>query len=164
MIQGIWQHHDAVSGTEKQKVANDYVQMTSRAYTTFHKVYDEIRKETINQEIGETPSEIIKTLWNTTHEQWGVSKALNENKKVLLHLYNPGPAGTYMVRVKLDNSIKSLNILNANNDRVSGDLICANSLNLNDCELIVNLEFKETSYSYLKLNKASDGSMKVIPL
>lgn len=40
MIQGIWQHHDAVAGTEKQKVANDYVMLTARAYTAFHKVYD----------------------------------------------------------------------------------------------------------------------------
>lgn len=44
MASGILQHHDAVAGTEKQKVANDYVMIASRAYTSLHKVYDEIRK------------------------------------------------------------------------------------------------------------------------
>ena len=115
MIQGIWQHHDAVAGTEKQKVANDYVMLTARAYTAFHKVYDEIRKELINKQIGETPGDIVKTLWNTTHEEWGVSKVLNQDKSVLVHLYNPGAAGTYQVRIKLDNSIKSLSIVNSQN-------------------------------------------------
>lgn len=40
MVQGIWQHHDAVAGTEKQKVANDYVRTTAKAETIFHNVYD----------------------------------------------------------------------------------------------------------------------------
>ena len=44
MAQGIMQHHDAVAGTEKQKVANDYVMIVSRAYSALHNVYDEIRK------------------------------------------------------------------------------------------------------------------------
>ena len=52
MASGILQHHDAVAGTSKQKVANDYVMIASRAYTALHNVYDEIRKETINREIG----------------------------------------------------------------------------------------------------------------
>lgn len=49
MAQGIMQHHDAVAGTEKQKVANDYVMIVSRAYTALHNVYDDIRKEVINR-------------------------------------------------------------------------------------------------------------------
>lgn len=165
MIQGIWQHHDAVAGTEKQKVANDYVMLTSRAYTAFHKVYDEIRKEIINKEIGETQSSFSRTLWNTTYEDWGISKTLNEGKTVLLHLYNPGPADTYMTRIKLDNSIPALSIINSDNENVQGDLICSNSANTKDCELILNLKYKEASYSYLKLKKlSSGGSMKVVSL
>lgn len=40
MAQGVLQHHDAVAGTSKQKVANDYVMITSKAYSALHKIYD----------------------------------------------------------------------------------------------------------------------------
>ena len=44
MAQGVLQHHDAVAGTAKQKVTDDYVKITSKAYTAIHQVYDDIRK------------------------------------------------------------------------------------------------------------------------
>ena len=55
MASGILQHHDAVAGTEKQKVANDYVRIASKAYSVLNSVYDEIRKELIKKQIGELP-------------------------------------------------------------------------------------------------------------
>ena len=38
-IMGVYQHHDAVSGTERQHVANNYVEKLSKAMNANNKVY-----------------------------------------------------------------------------------------------------------------------------
>ena len=39
MAMGILQHHDAVAGTAKQKVTNDYILIGSRANAVLNKFY-----------------------------------------------------------------------------------------------------------------------------
>lgn len=69
-----------------------------------------------------------------------------------------------MIRIKVDNSVTFLNIINDAGSNIAGDLICSNNANTKDCELVFNLYFNETSYSYAKLKKlTSGGSVKVIP-
>lgn len=41
---GILQHHDAVAGTEKQRVANDYVATALRSIDKFTPLYRQILK------------------------------------------------------------------------------------------------------------------------
>ncbi len=45
MAQGILQHHDGVSGTSKQKVANDYVNTAIRSLNFSQTVYSNIKIE-----------------------------------------------------------------------------------------------------------------------
>ena len=42
---GILQHHDAVSGTEKQKVADDYIATALRTINKFQPLYKKIMKD-----------------------------------------------------------------------------------------------------------------------
>lgn len=57
-----------------------------------------------------------------------------------------------------------MSITNTNGSAISGDLICSNSANAKDCDLIFNIYINETSYSYVKLKKQNaGGSVKVIP-
>ena len=41
---GILQHHDAVAGTEKQRVADDYIATGLRSILGFEKIYKQIKK------------------------------------------------------------------------------------------------------------------------
>lgn len=44
MALGILQHHDAVAGTAKQKVTEDYFYLGTKAYNYFYKLYSDIIK------------------------------------------------------------------------------------------------------------------------
>ena len=46
---GILQHHDAVAGTEKQRVADDYVATGVREMNKFNKIYKQIKKEEVKK-------------------------------------------------------------------------------------------------------------------
>lgn len=45
MSQGILQHHDGVSGTEKQKVANDYINTALRSIKLAKSIYSNVKAE-----------------------------------------------------------------------------------------------------------------------
>lgn len=129
-----------------------------------NKVYNEIRKEQIKVEIGETIDVIYtNTTWNLTGTEWGLPTVLSTNKSVLVHLYNPGPKGNYSIRLKTDE--RELNIVSSANTNIAGDLICSNVKDSKDCDLFFVVPFEETSSNYVKLVPVkSGGSAKITKL
>lgn len=59
---------------------------------------------------------------------------------------------------------KELNVVSSKNTDIEGDIICADFVDLNDCELHFPLDFEESSNSYVKLVPVKTGSAKLIPL
>jgi hypothetical protein len=123
-----------------------------------------VRKEQIKNDIGESVVELFtNTSWNSTQDDWGITRVLNNNKSVLVSLYNPGSKGTYTIRLKVDE--REFNIISSNGSTIAGDLICSNVRDVKDCDVIFNLDFEETSTNYVKLVPVkSGGSAKVVKL
>jgi hypothetical protein len=161
MALGILQHHDAVSGTAKQKVTDDYVATGLRAISAFNKLYSDIKKEEIKKETSESVSDLyINLFWNETGTVTGLTQSLNAGKTVLVSFYNPGSKGTYPVRLRVPP--KDLNVLGQDNLPIPGDVVCANLRDTSDCELLFNLAIGESSNAYVKLSASKDGSAKQV--
>ena len=147
---GVLQHHDAVSGTEKQKVNNEYIKVAVRVRNQLIEFYNNVIREQTEDITGEKPTDVYQTLWNETYVEWGISKTLEQDRNVLLQIYNPGPNGNYLIKVKVSTSRK-INLINKENAKLKGDLICGNTRNTKDCELIFNLQMEETSWEFVKI-------------
>ena len=112
MAMGILQHHDAVAGTAKQKVTDDYVATGLKSIEEFNKLYRQIKAEEINNEVGETINTedlYVNLFWNETGAVTGLNAKLTAGKTALVSLYNPGAKGTYTIRLKVPN--KELNVV-----------------------------------------------------
>jgi len=124
---GILQHHDAVSGTAKQHVTDDYIATGLRAIDNFGRLYRRIKAEEIGKETGETVSAedlYINLFWNESGSATGLSKRLSAGEKVLVSLYNPGSKGTYSIRLRVP--AKDLQVVSHKNEPIKGDVVCAN--------------------------------------
>lgn len=63
---GVSQHHDAISGTEKQYVANDYTYQLANGSDILNKQMFEVLSEQANIQIGETLDNVAECRWNLT--------------------------------------------------------------------------------------------------
>lgn len=79
-------------------------------------------------------------------------------------MYNPGPAGTYPIKIRVPNH--DLNVIGLNGTTIQGDVICPNLKDSNDCELLFNLQMASTSSNYVKVSvsKSGSGSAKIVKM
>ena len=134
MALGILQHHDAVSGTAKQHVTDDYVATGLRSVSAFNQLYKQVKQEEIKKETGESVSSddlYINLFWNESGSATGLSQRVNNGEKVLVSFYNPGSKGTYPIRLRVPN--KDLNVVSQTNTAIAGDVVCGNLKDTNDC-------------------------------
>ncbi|XP_050518488.1 lysosomal alpha-mannosidase [Diabrotica virgifera virgifera] len=102
-IMGIMQHHDAITGTEKQHVANDYVRGIHRAITDVEKEMGEVFDELLNTDLK---LELASCLLTNV----SICKVSQESDKFVVAVYNPlGWSVTHYVRLPVDNGDYMIN-------------------------------------------------------
>jgi len=122
---GVSQHHDAITGTEKQNVYSDYVLNLDRgidsANQLISKALDKLHNSTIySPQLVENEVEFCKKL-NVSE-----CKLSEEEHKFVLHLYNPvSHTVNHLVRLPVTNlkNENSVDILNSKNEKLEFELV-----------------------------------------
>ncbi|XP_056018882.1 lysosomal alpha-mannosidase-like isoform X2 [Ostrea edulis] len=81
---GVAQHHDAVSGTEKQAVANDYAKRLARGTLECQKVVNDAYKKLFPKQKEVPPDQMFCSLLNIS-----MCQATENNKQFTMTVYNP---------------------------------------------------------------------------
>lgn len=77
----------------------------------------------------------------------------------MVNLYNSGAKGNFPIHFRVPN--KDLNIVGKDNSKISGDVVCANFKDSNDCELIFYVDIDESSNTYVKISTDGASAPKV---
>ncbi|KAL4477150.1 hypothetical protein ABPG72_008884 [Tetrahymena utriculariae] len=143
-------HHDAVSGTEKQRVVNDYIEKISNGYSKIRDHLNPLLKEYTLQDISESDGNYHQCNWNVTAQQCNITfSQINAQKPVLVNIFNPSATRIINIRIKVPDA--SITVINQKNQLLQADLICSNPNNKNDCDLYFKDLFEGYSFQYYKI-------------
>eukprot|EP00357_Protocruzia_adherens_P000608 CAMPEP_0115005768 /NCGR_PEP_ID=MMETSP0216-20121206/20086_1 /TAXON_ID=223996 /ORGANISM="Protocruzia adherens, Strain Boccale" /LENGTH=1013 /DNA_ID=CAMNT_0002372193 /DNA_START=50 /DNA_END=3091 /DNA_ORIENTATION=- len=116
-------HHDAVSGTEKQHVCDDYMKRLYRGEV----VADEFVKRLLAERHmtlagSESHPEFQRCNLNRTSTECDVVNSLTSSNSLLLTVFNPSRDSTHVVRAKVPN--KDVNVFDVKGVKLDADVIC----------------------------------------
>lgn len=98
---GINQHHDGLTGTEKQAVANDYSFLIANATIAYNKFLFNVLQEQTQMDVHEN-LQFAHYNWNQSSLEWAVIYSqLSQKNPILLTVYNPGPDKLEILKIKI---------------------------------------------------------------
>eukprot|EP00331_Platyophrya_macrostoma_P022192 CAMPEP_0176445692 /NCGR_PEP_ID=MMETSP0127-20121128/23863_1 /TAXON_ID=938130 /ORGANISM="Platyophrya macrostoma, Strain WH" /LENGTH=983 /DNA_ID=CAMNT_0017831547 /DNA_START=80 /DNA_END=3031 /DNA_ORIENTATION=+ len=158
---GLLQHHDAVSGTAKQHVKEDYVYLMEKTMNALHDVVvNPVFQEETQAKLGLNVS-YTKCLLNTTADACNVTQGLLNKQSVLVAVYNPLKNDRdQIVRIKVPTTKVQVYSLNNQSGQVKldTDVICANQTNLADCDLFFFDHFAGSTTGYYLLAPSTQSN------
>lgn len=93
---GVYQHHDAISGTAKQHVADNYVYHLSKAMNANNEMYAWYLTKKMEKDLNLTAVPLKHTFFNgiqnDTVEQTPMGKYFQNETEVLVVVHNPSAA------------------------------------------------------------------------
>eukprot|EP01016_Furgasonia_blochmanni_P020637 TRINITY_DN2303_c0_g1_i16.p1 TRINITY_DN2303_c0_g1~~TRINITY_DN2303_c0_g1_i16.p1 ORF type:complete len:874 (-),score=283.75 TRINITY_DN2303_c0_g1_i16:239-2860(-) len=144
------QHHDAITGTEREAVVGDYHARLNQGLGYASREVETLAIEETKKEIGESPAAYSECHLNKTANYCVVAyENLNANKPVLLKVYNPSAVDETVIRVKVPSG--KVAIINEFNANVESDVICANEKDKTDCDLFFRSGFPVYGSVYFKI-------------
>eukprot|EP00347_Sterkiella_histriomuscorum_P000869 403374211 len=169
---GINQHHDAITGTAKQYVADDYVWKLYKA----HQINNPIFGEAIDSQVKRISGIVTKEKWqmcfkeNTTYMDCPIAQYRNQTVAILVAVYNPSSLIVNYTQIAVPNgkvSVTAFNYETNKFEKVNASVLCEqeteqdNSV-VDNCQLYVDYAINPFQIGLLSLiiNSEKDLSLQ----
>lgn len=162
----IAQHHDAVAGTEKQAVAEDYAYILSNATETLNKdVVYPLVQEDLNNYLNLRIGDFTTCETNRSANDCLILRLFAQNQttvgSILVTLYNPtqNSRDGRVVRVKI--TTEDVVVYDIEGQKLNSTVICANMTEDSDCDLYFKAStLSPFSFSYYFIQKSESKVQK----
>lgn len=155
------QHHDAITGTEKQHVADDYVSILLKAR---EKTQNMIVSKLFSYFADDVDHKFELCSYNVSSEFCHVTRDLSVETPVIVALFSAINKNESVIRLKV--SRNDIIVLNEEGLRITSDIICANSTNTTDCDLFFADALVENSFRYylLKVDAGQSNELTAVQM
>ncbi len=161
---GIGQHHDAVTGTAKELVSQNYIDMLNKGINKVKKIYNLVTNELINKNGGQ-PSAFAQVCINpiTNFYCEKMYSEVNENKRQKFLAYNnANESSTQMQKRQTSSNYK---ILDSSEKEIESDILCdIVEHNQKLCEAFFNITFSGPTFIFYVQEVTENRELRGISL